>query len=152
VGQNSADAQFAGDGTSVLAGGLACGRYSARASEVSIYSVAQGLDERTTLRAFLDQLADQTGGRSYFIGSIEKLPATFSQILRELKSQYFLTYTPAPSVTARESAAIVQSSGPKDVIGGHFFPACAGLPARRGGTGGSYHRPPLPFARKGKGS
>ena len=66
----------------------------ARASEVSIYSVAQGLDERTTLRAFLDQLADQTGGRSYFIGSIEKLSETFGQILRELKSQYFLTYTP----------------------------------------------------------
>jgi VWFA-related protein len=73
----------------------------ARASEVSIYSVAQGLDERTTLRAFLDQLADQTGGRSYFIGSIEKLPATFSQILRELKSQYFLTYTPRPGLRSR---------------------------------------------------
>jgi VWFA-related protein len=73
----------------------------ARASEVSIYSVAQGLDERTTLRAFLDQLADQTGGRSYFIGSIEKLPATFSQILRELKSQYFLTYTPRPGLRPR---------------------------------------------------
>jgi VWFA-related protein len=73
----------------------------ARASEVSIYSVAQGLDERTTLHAFLDQLADQTGGRSYFIGSIEKLPATFSQILRELKSQYFLTYTPRPGLRPR---------------------------------------------------
>jgi VWFA-related protein len=70
----------------------------ARASEVSIYSVAQGLDERTTLRAFLDQLAEQTGGRSYFIGSIEKLPETFGQILRELKSQYFLTYTPRPGL------------------------------------------------------
>jgi VWFA-related protein len=70
----------------------------ARASEVSIYSVAQGLDERTTLHAFLDQLAEQTGGRSYFIGSIEKLSDTFSQILRELKSQYFLTYTPRPGL------------------------------------------------------
>ena len=70
----------------------------ARASEVSIYSVAQGLDERTTLRSFLDQLAEQTGGRSYFIGSIEKLSETFGQILRELKSQYFLTYTPRPGL------------------------------------------------------
>lgn len=70
----------------------------ARASEVSIYSVAQGLDERTTLRGFLDRLADQTGGRSYFIGSIEKLSETFHKILRELKSQYFLTYTPRPGL------------------------------------------------------
>jgi Ca-activated chloride channel homolog len=70
----------------------------ARASEVSIYSVAQGLDERTTLKAFLDRLADQTGGRSYFIGSIEKLSETFHRILRELKSQYFLTYTPRPGL------------------------------------------------------
>jgi VWFA-related protein len=73
----------------------------ARASEVSIYSVAQGLDERTTLREFLDRLADQTGGRSYFIGSIEKLSETFRQILRELKSQYFLTYTPRPGLKRR---------------------------------------------------
>lgn len=70
----------------------------ARASEVSIYSVAQGLDERTTLKGFLDRLADQTGGRSYFIGSIEKLSETFHKILRELKSQYFLTYTPRPGL------------------------------------------------------
>jgi Ca-activated chloride channel homolog len=73
----------------------------ARASEVSIYSVAQGLDERTTLKAFLDQLADQTGGRSYFIGSIEKLSETFRRILTELKSQYFLTYTPRPGLRPR---------------------------------------------------
>jgi Ca-activated chloride channel homolog len=73
----------------------------ARASEVSIYSVAQGLDERTTLRAFLDQLADQTGGRSYFIGSIEKLSETFRKILKELKSQYFITYTPRPGLRPR---------------------------------------------------
>jgi len=73
----------------------------ARASEVSIYSVAQGLDERTTLRAFLDQLADQTGGRSYFIGSIGKLSDAFRKILRELKSQYFLTYTPRPGSRRR---------------------------------------------------
>jgi Ca-activated chloride channel homolog len=73
----------------------------ARASEVSIYSVAQGLDERTTLREFLDELADQTGGRSYFIGSIEKLSETFRRILTELKSQYFLTYTPRPGLRPR---------------------------------------------------
>lgn len=73
----------------------------ARASEVSIFSIAQGRDEATTLREFLDRLADQTGGRSYFIGSIKKLPATFQAILAELKSQYFLTYTPKGKLRAR---------------------------------------------------
>lgn len=66
----------------------------ARASEVSIFSIAQGRDEATTLKVFLDRLADQTGGRSYFIGSMKKLPTAYQAILAELKSQYFLTYTP----------------------------------------------------------
>ena len=65
----------------------------ARASEVSIYSVAQG-DESKRLKGFLDRLADQTGGRSYFIASMRKLSDVFARILGELKSQYFLTFTP----------------------------------------------------------
>ncbi|HSD71139.1 MAG TPA: VWA domain-containing protein [Thermoanaerobaculia bacterium] len=88
----------------------------ARASEVSIYSVAQGLDERTTLRAFLDQLADQTGGRSYFIGSIEKLSETFRKILTELKSQYYLTYTPRPGLRPRTWHRIEVKVNRPDVI------------------------------------
>ena len=88
----------------------------ARASEVSIYSVAQGLDERTTLRAFLDQLADQTGGRSYFIGSIEKLSETFRKILTELKSQYYLTYTPRPGLRPRTWHRIQVKVNRPDVI------------------------------------
>jgi len=66
----------------------------ARASEASIFSVAQGTDEAKTLRVYLNKLADETGGRSYFIGSIRKLHDVFRQILTELKSQYFMTYTP----------------------------------------------------------
>ena len=88
----------------------------ARASEVSIYSVAQGLEERTTLRAFLDQIADQTGGRSYFIGSIEKLSETFRKILTELKSQYYLTYTPRPGLRPRTWHRIEVKVNRPDVI------------------------------------
>ncbi|HEU5248986.1 MAG TPA: VWA domain-containing protein [Thermoanaerobaculia bacterium] len=88
----------------------------ARASEVSIYSIAQGLDERTTLRAFLDQLADQTGGRSYFIGSIAKLSETFQKILKELKSQYFLTYTPRPGLRPRTWHRIEVKVDRKDLV------------------------------------
>ena len=73
----------------------------ARASEVSIYSVAQGASESETLKVFLDQLAEKTGGQSYFIGSIHKLSDTFREILTELKSQYFLTYTPRAGLKPR---------------------------------------------------
>jgi Ca-activated chloride channel family protein len=73
----------------------------ARASEVSIYSVAQGVTESDTLKVFLDRLAENTGGRSYFIGSIRRLPETFREILAELKSQYFLTYTPRAGLKPR---------------------------------------------------
>ena len=73
----------------------------ARASEVSIYSVAQGASESETLKVFLDKLAENTGGRSYFIGSIRKLSDTFAEILTELKSQYFLTYTPRAGLKPR---------------------------------------------------
>lgn len=66
----------------------------ARASEVSIFSVAQGADESKTLMVFLNRLAEETGGRSYFIGNIKKLPEVFRTILTELKNQYFMTYTP----------------------------------------------------------
>lgn len=73
----------------------------ARASEVSIYSVAQGASESETLKVFLDRLAEDTGGRSYFIGSIHKLSDTFAEILTELKSQYYLTYTPRAGLKPR---------------------------------------------------
>lgn len=65
----------------------------ARASDVSIFSVAQGVAESKTLMVFLNRLAEETGGRSLFIGNIKKLPDAFQTILTDLKSQYFLTYT-----------------------------------------------------------
>ena len=66
----------------------------ARASEVSIFSVAQGADESKVPMVFLNRLAEETGGRSYFIGNIKKLHEVFHSIVVDLKSQYFLTYTP----------------------------------------------------------
>ena len=66
----------------------------ARASEVSIYAVAEGTEQTPNLRRFLERLADETGGRFYSIESIGKLSKTFAAIVHELGSQYFLTYTP----------------------------------------------------------
>lgn len=66
----------------------------ARAAEVSVFSVAMAADESKVPMVFLNQLAEETGGRAYFIGNIKKLPVILRSILTDLKSQYFLTYTP----------------------------------------------------------
>jgi Ca-activated chloride channel family protein len=67
-------------------------------SETSIYTIAlRGTDDRT--RGFREaefimrQLAQETGGRSFFPGRIEALDGVYSQIADELASQYTLGYT-----------------------------------------------------------
>jgi hypothetical protein len=65
-----------------------------RVAEVSVFSVALGADESKVPMVFLNRLAEETGGRSYFIRNIRQLPVVLRSILTELKSQYFLTYTP----------------------------------------------------------
>ncbi|HEY6148151.1 MAG TPA: VWA domain-containing protein [Thermoanaerobaculia bacterium] len=88
----------------------------ARASEVSIFSIAQGTDESKTLKVFLDRLADQTGGRCWFIGSIKKLNETFRQVVAELKSQYFLTYTPPETLRKSWRQVQVRVNRPSVVV------------------------------------
>jgi Ca-activated chloride channel family protein len=67
----------------------------ARASEASIYAVAQGDESKSkVLKNYLHRLAEESGGRSYFIADIKKLSRVFDEILSELRSQYFITYTP----------------------------------------------------------
>jgi len=66
----------------------------ARGSEVCIYAVAEAASDQKLAR-FLERLADETGGRSYPIAHVRKLSDTFSAIVKELRSQYFLTYTPS---------------------------------------------------------
>ena len=79
----------------------------ARASDrLDPYSVAQGVAESKTLMVFLDRLAEGTGGRSLFIGNIKKLPEAFQLILTDLKSQYFMTYTPKAGFKPRTKAQI----------------------------------------------
>ena len=70
----------------------------AKRSETSIYTIAlRGNDTRT--RGFheaefvMRQLAQETGGRSFFPGRIEDLDGVYAQIADELASQYTLGYT-----------------------------------------------------------
>jgi Ca-activated chloride channel family protein len=42
----------------------------------------------------LHQIADQTGGRMYYLTSIQDLPKIYSEIVEDLRIQYLLAYTP----------------------------------------------------------
>ena len=70
----------------------------AKRSETSIYTIAlRGTD--TSTRGFREaefimrQLAQETGGRSFFPAKIEDLNGVYTQIADELASQYTLGYT-----------------------------------------------------------
>jgi Ca-activated chloride channel family protein len=71
----------------------------AKRSETAIYSI--GLrDAQDQVRGFsqsefvLRQLSLETGGRSFFPGSIDDLAAVYGQIADEIASQYALAYSP----------------------------------------------------------
>jgi Ca-activated chloride channel family protein len=67
----------------------------ARATEASVFAVAQvSADVKALLRG-LDRLAEETGGRAWTISAIRNLPDVFREVVAELENQYFLTFTPA---------------------------------------------------------
>ncbi len=66
----------------------------ARATEASVFTVAQGVAEVKALFRGLDRLAQETGGRAWFISTIRTLPGVFREVVAELENQYFLTFTP----------------------------------------------------------
>jgi Ca-activated chloride channel family protein len=88
----------------------------ARAAEVSVFSVALGADESKVPMVFLNRLAEETGGRSYFIRNIKKLPEVLRSILTDLKSQYFLTYTPENLKPHSRHLVLVRVNRPNVVV------------------------------------
>ncbi|HEX9944032.1 MAG TPA: VWA domain-containing protein [Thermoanaerobaculia bacterium] len=61
----------------------------ARRAGVTIYSIGLGedIDKRK-----LSRLAEETGGRSFFLKNVEELPGIYSSIEQELRSQYLIAY------------------------------------------------------------
>jgi Ca-activated chloride channel family protein len=61
----------------------------ARRAGVTIYAIGLGggTDKRT-----LSKLSEETGGRPFFIDSVDQLPAIYKAIEEELRSQYLLGY------------------------------------------------------------
>ena len=64
--------------------------YAKRAG-ITIYSIGMGIQEGNSRRK-LATLADETGGRSYFIKKPSELADIYTQVEREMRSQYLLAY------------------------------------------------------------
>lgn len=71
----------------------------ARRSGVAIYAIGLKIGVTSIgIRGKLNDLADETGGRAYFISKASELHSVYGQIERELRSQYLLAYSSdAPS-------------------------------------------------------
>ena len=66
----------------------------ARQSEVVIYTIGLGVGRTEEfLRQKLEEIAQATGGRAFFIAAAKDLKPVYRQIERELRSQYLLAYT-----------------------------------------------------------
>jgi VWFA-related protein len=63
----------------------------ARRSGVAIYAIGIDLKDFET-RTKLQRLAEETGGRSFFVGVSSDLTRTFEEVEKELRSQYLLAY------------------------------------------------------------
>jgi len=69
----------------------------AQRSGVAIYTIGLGIGRANLgIRAKLEKLAEETGGRTFFIGKAEELAGVYGSIERELRSQYFLAFSPSP--------------------------------------------------------
>jgi Ca-activated chloride channel family protein len=65
----------------------------ARRSGVAIYSIGFNLPGFAAgLKGKLTEIAETTGGKAFFTGKPEELPAIYAQIERELRSRYLVAY------------------------------------------------------------
>lgn len=66
-----------------------------RTHDVVVYSIGLGVTALDVgVRGSLKQLADDTGGRSYFPHTAKELESNYGQIAEDLRSQYYLSYSP----------------------------------------------------------
>lgn len=67
----------------------------ARRGGVAVYTVGLGVSNFGGARKKLVELAEETGGRAFFIGRAEELRAVYGEIEEELRSRYLLAVSPA---------------------------------------------------------
>ncbi len=86
----------------------------AQRSGVSIYTIGLGISGASLgIRSKLGQLAAETGGKTYFVDKASELAGAYETIELELRSQYFLAFSPQPPPKEgeRHTLAVESKSG-----------------------------------------
>jgi Ca-activated chloride channel family protein len=80
--------------------------YAQRAG-VAIYTIGLGVGGASLgIRAKLERLAAETGGRTFFVSKASELTGVYDQIEQELRSRYLLAFTPEPPPREGERHAL----------------------------------------------
>ncbi|NJL26591.1 MAG: VWA domain-containing protein [Thermoanaerobaculia bacterium] len=87
----------------------------ARRAGITIYTIGLGLSELGA-RQKLEKLAEETGGASFFINDVGALEKIYSQIQRELRSQYLIAYQSSNASEDKNFRSVELRSERKDVV------------------------------------
>jgi len=69
----------------------------AQRSGVAIYTIGLDIGKASLgIRGKLEKLAEETGGRTFFVSKSEELAGVYEAIEKELRSQYFVAFAPDP--------------------------------------------------------
>ncbi len=74
----------------------------ARRSGVAVYTIGLGADLEHDAKRALAKLADETGGRSFFVDEAGQLAPVYQSIQEELRSQYLLVYQSSNAKTDKK--------------------------------------------------
>jgi len=75
----------------------------AERSGVAIYTIGLDIGKGSLgIRNKLAKLAEETGGRTFFVSKANELAGVYEEIERELRSQYFLAFAPDPPAAEGE--------------------------------------------------
>jgi VWFA-related protein len=97
----------------------------ARKSGVAVYVIGLGGSVGLDVRNKLGNLAEATGGRTFYIGRAEELSAVYDQIEEELRSRYLLAYDsdqPAGDEGYRDVEVRVKKRGLKARASRGYYP------------------------------
>jgi VWFA-related protein len=85
----------------------------AQRSGVAIYTIGLGIGPANLgIRGKLQKLAEETGGRVFYIDKAAELGGAYDQIERELRSQYLLAFAPDPPAREGERRRVEIEMGP----------------------------------------
>jgi Ca-activated chloride channel family protein len=87
----------------------------ARRAGVTLYAIGL-FQQANSVRSKLQELADETGGRAFFIDDLGKLSEVYSLIQEELRSQYVLTYQSSNQTDVETFRAISVKLSRRDLV------------------------------------